>query len=145
MLRVPVPATQLLPYLPSWAIFHSTLAFCNITLKKRSGKSEGTAKATSTVKNCMLSVYSEKEIFWLVTACYNHTLIRCGRFEKAPVNELSQIVEKKCWNTNIICFWTLSIILLLSKTLFCLHFKTLRFWDWILCPSSGETSFRPNW
>jgi hypothetical protein len=36
----------------------------------------------------MLSMYLEKDIFWLVTACYYQTLIRCGRFDKSPVNDL---------------------------------------------------------
>jgi hypothetical protein len=40
-------------------------------------------------------------------------------------------------------FWTLSIILFLSKTLSCLYFKTQRFGDWILSPEIGTSSI--NW
>jgi uncharacterized membrane protein YoaT (DUF817 family) len=40
-------------------------------------------------------------------------------------------------NVQILCFWTLSIILFL--------FKTQRLGDWLLSPSSGKTySFGPN-
>jgi hypothetical protein len=37
---------------------------------------------------------------------------------------------------KILCFWTLSIVLFLPKTLSCFYLKTQRFGDWILCPSS---------
>jgi hypothetical protein len=37
---------------------------------------------------------------------------------------------------QILCFWTLSIVLSSSKTPSCLFFKTQRFGDWILSPSS---------
>jgi hypothetical protein len=40
---------------------------------------------------------------------------------------------------QILHFWTLSIVLSLSKLSFCLSFKTQRFGDWILSPSSGKT------
>jgi hypothetical protein len=39
---------------------------------------------------------------------------------------------------QILCFWTLSIILSLSKTL-PVYFSKQRFGDWILSPSSGKT------
>jgi hypothetical protein len=46
---------------------------------------------------------------------------------------------------EILCFWTLSIALFLSKSPFSSHFKTQRFGDWILSPSSGKTySVGPN-
>jgi hypothetical protein len=37
---------------------------------------------------------------------------------------------------QILCFWTLSIVL---KTLFSLYYKIQRLGDWILSPSSGKT------
>jgi hypothetical protein len=40
---------------------------------------------------------------------------------------------------QILCSWTLSIFLPLSKTPSRLFFKILRFGDWILSPSSGKT------
>jgi hypothetical protein len=43
------------------AISHSTLAVCSMNGKSK--YIEGTAKATSTGKNCMLSMYLEKDIF----------------------------------------------------------------------------------
>jgi hypothetical protein len=48
---------------------------------------------------------------------------------------------------QILCFWTSSIILLsLSKTPSCLYYKTQRFRDWILSPSSGKAlSIGPDW
>jgi hypothetical protein len=50
-----------------------------------------------------------------------------------------QIVEQ------ILCFWTLSIVLSLSKNRPVYFFKTQRFGDWILSPSSGKTySVGPN-
>jgi hypothetical protein len=36
-------------------------------------------------------------------------------------------------------FWTISIVLFLSKTPFSLCFQTQRFGDWILFPSSAKT------
>jgi hypothetical protein len=46
---------------------------------------------------------------------------------------------------QILCFWTLSIVLFLSKTLSCLYFKTQHFRDWILPLPSGKTySLGPN-
>jgi hypothetical protein len=40
---------------------------------------------------------------------------------------------------QILRIWTLSIVLSLPKTLAYLFFKTQRFGDWILSPSSGKT------
>jgi hypothetical protein len=40
---------------------------------------------------------------------------------------------------QILCFWTLCIVLFLSKTPSCLCLRTQRFGDWILSPSSGNT------
>jgi hypothetical protein len=49
------------------------------------------------------------------------------------------------FTASILRFWTLSIILFLSKTPSCLYFKTQHFGDWILSPSSGKTySVGPN-
>jgi hypothetical protein len=46
---------------------------------------------------------------------------------------------------HILCFWTLSVVLSLSKISSCLFFKTQRFGDWILSPFSGKTySGGPN-
>jgi hypothetical protein len=48
------------------------------------------------------------------------------------------------YRVQILCFWTLSIILFLSKTSSCLYFKT-HFGHWIVSPSSGKTySDGPN-
>jgi hypothetical protein len=41
------------------------------------------------------------------------------------------------------CFWTLSIVLFLLKTWGPVLFKTHRFGDWILSPSSGKTPLSP--
>jgi hypothetical protein len=38
-----------------------------------------------------------------------------------------------------LCFWTLSIVLSLFKMSSCFSFKTQRFRNWILSPSSGKT------
>jgi hypothetical protein len=47
--------------------------------------------------------------------------------------------------SHILRFWTLSIVLSLSKTPSCLFFKTQCFGDWILSPFSGKTySVGPN-
>jgi hypothetical protein len=40
---------------------------------------------------------------------------------------------------QILCFWTLSIVLFLSKTPSYFYLKTQRFEDWSLTPSSGKT------
>jgi hypothetical protein len=40
---------------------------------------------------------------------------------------------------QILCFWTVSIVLSSSKKPSCLFFRTQRFGDWILSPSSGKT------
>jgi hypothetical protein len=40
---------------------------------------------------------------------------------------------------QVLCFWTLSIVLSLSKTLYCLFCKTKRFGYCILSLSSGKT------
>jgi hypothetical protein len=42
--------------------------------------------------------------------------------------------------TQILRFWTLSIVLSLSKTQPCLFFKTQRFGDWIMSPEIGTSS-----
>jgi hypothetical protein len=38
-------------------------------------------------KNCMLKVYSEKEIFSLVMACKYPALVGYGKLNKTPVND----------------------------------------------------------
>jgi hypothetical protein len=40
---------------------------------------------------------------------------------------------------QILRFWTLPMVLFLSKRHSCLSFKTQRFGDWILSPSSSKT------
>jgi hypothetical protein len=45
---------------------------------------------------------------------------------------------------QILCFCTLSIVMFLCKTLFCLYFKTKLFEDWILSPSGKTYSAGPN-
>jgi hypothetical protein len=53
--------------------------------------------------------------------------------------------DDDCTLVQILNFWTLSIVLSLSKTPSCLCFKTQRFGDGILSPSSGKTySIGPN-
>jgi hypothetical protein len=45
---------------------------------------------------------------------------------------------------QVLCFWTLYIVSSLTKTVLFI-FKTQRFGDWILSPSSGKTySVGPN-
>jgi hypothetical protein len=50
--------------------------------------------------------------------------------ENSPVSQKSQFANlfaSKVYREQILCFWTLSIILFLSKTPPCLYFKTQRF------------------
>jgi hypothetical protein len=56
----------------------------------------------------------------------------------------SLVIDSSKYLVQVLCFWTLSIVLSLSKTVLFI-FKTQRFGDQILSPSSGKTySVGPN-
>jgi hypothetical protein len=78
---------------------------------------------------------------------YLDDVIVIGRTFQEHLLNLRKIDRKVCDDgtlVQILCFWTLSIVISLSKTRSCLFFKT-RFGDCILSPSSGKTySVGPN-
>jgi hypothetical protein len=78
-------------------------------------------------------------------APYNgHTDMRKNS-RKAEVTKGTTVLnEEKVLKIQILRFWTLSIVLFISKTSSCLYFKTQCFGDWLyLCLQVKPTQFGP--
>jgi hypothetical protein len=90
------------------------------------------------------TAYNTKEelplLLWILQ--FPHLLLTITFIALQKWSQILYLDLKVCDNgtlVQILRFWTLSIVLSLSKTPSCLYFKTQRFGDWILSPSLVKT------